>query len=171
MNRGNKRFTAGSTLALILSGTLLLACGGAEESSYALDDLADGKKPPPTSVRLAFADSIPTGAFTPLTQAYIDSTPAVYVVADWTSVTTAQSEHQNLISPEGSLYYGTDISFADQSTSLVTSFALPDGTRRVVFKLLIWGTTIESYHDSGTWTANVNLVNGTVTGTTTIELL
>jgi hypothetical protein len=41
-----------------------------------------------------------------------------------------------LVSPGGTVYYATQIPFADTSTSLVRAWAMPDGTRRVVFKLL-----------------------------------
>lgn len=125
---------------------------------------------PPPAVAVAFAAALPDGTFTPLGETLIDSSAAVYVIADWTGVSDDQSERLTLTSPEGSVYYATTIALADQTTSLVRSWALPDGTRRVAFKLLIWGTTIETYGEVGTWTAKVALVNGSITDTTTFEL-
>jgi hypothetical protein len=59
---------------------------------------------------------------------------------------------------------------ADADTSLTHVAALTDGTRRVAFKLLIWGTTIETYADVGTWTARASLVGGGASTTATFVL-
>lgn len=126
--------------------------------------------PSQPSVAVAFAAAVPGDAFIPLIEAFIDSSAAVYVITDWTGVTVDQAERLKLVSPDGSVYYATQISFADAATSLVGAWAMPDGTRRVAFKLLIWGTTIESYWQVGTWTATADLVDGGASGTATLEL-
>ena len=48
--------------------------------------------------------------------------------------------------------------------------ALPDGTRRAAFQFLIWGTTIESYAETGTWTAAVTLLSDGTSGQASLDL-
>jgi len=172
-----------TSLALILAGSLLVAttaCGGAGSSAdpAAADSAAASPgsqegapaQPAVPAVKVAFAADLPDGAFTALDQASIADASAIYVVADWTGVTADQFERLALTSPEGTVYYATSIALADGATSLTQAWGLDDGTRRVTFKLLIWGTPIESYQDVGTWTATVKLLDGTAGGTATFEL-
>lgn len=177
----------GAALALLLVGLLLPACAGTASAaadggqgstagnatSPTADPVADPVTPPAPdgpAVAVAFADALPSAAFTPTADAAIASTARLYAVADWTGVTADQSERLDLVSPQGSSYYALEIPFAETSTSLVSVAVLADGTRRVVFELIVWGSTIESFAQVGAWTANVTLVNGTAAGSATVVL-
>ena len=122
------------------------------------------------TVAVAWANALPAGPFTPVVAADIASAPALYVVADWTGVSTGQVERLALVSPEGSLYYELDIPLADTSTTLVHVSTMPDGTVRAVFELLVWGTPIDLYGDVGTWTATAKLVGDSTTGSAAVVL-
>jgi hypothetical protein len=122
------------------------------------------------ALALGFAAELPAGAYAPASEAAIADTPSLWVVADWSGVTADQSERLVLFSPEGSVYYALEIPLADTDTSLVHVAALADGTRRAAFQLLVWGTTIQSYDDVGTWTAQATLTGGTVAGQATVVL-
>jgi len=126
---------------------------------------------PAPAVAVAFATPLADGGFAPVSDVAISSTAAVYVVADWTNVAAGQVEHLDLINPNGLLYYGLDIPLTSTSSSLVSVSTLADGTVRAVYKLLLWGTSIEDYNLVGLWTAKVRLLqrSGTSTATLTLE--
>jgi hypothetical protein len=148
--------------------------GSTPTSAATPTDAGAPTEPAPTasvpSVKMNFAAVLPDGAFKPLKRAQIRSTAAVWVVADWTGVTADESERLTLWSPSGTVYYATEIPCTDGATSLFSSWTLADGTRRVAFKLLIWGTSIESFDDVGTWTATAELLDGSTTASATLEL-
>lgn len=127
-------------------------------------------EPAGPTLSVAFASTLPEGEFSPLEVALLDSTPSVYVVADWTGVADDQIERLTLTDPDGAVYHARNIALNAATTSLVRAWTLPDGTRRVTFKLLIRGTTIETYGQVGTWTAKVALVGGSLSGTAALEL-
>jgi hypothetical protein len=147
---------------------LLAACGGAGGEPTSAGGAVD--TPPSPGVAVAFAAALPEGVFDPTVEADIASTPALWVVADWTGVSQEQSERLVLTSPGGTLYYAQEIPFADTDTSLVHVAALSDGTRRVVFKFLIWGTEIETFAEAGTWIATATLVDDAATGSGNVVL-
>ena len=166
---------AGLAPALVLA-SLVAACGSSADHLAVGSDggaVVDTGQPPPVAgpaVALGFATELPAGDYTPAAEAAIADTPSLWVVADWSGVTPDQSERLELVSPEGSVYYAQEIPFADTDTSLVHAAALPDGTRRAAFQLLIWGTTIESYADVGTWTARATLVGGSASAEASVVL-
>ncbi len=135
--------------------------------------------PPPTNppvvpaepaVTVGFAAELPADSFVSLADVSIADTAYLWVVADWSGVAADQAERLELVSPEGSAYYTLEIPFADADTSLTHVAGLADGTRRVAFKLCIWGTTIATYYDVGTWTARASLVGGSASTTATFVL-
>jgi hypothetical protein len=119
---------------------------------------------------LAFASSVNGEEYTPALQAGIDGTPEIYVVADWTGVAPEDSQRLALYAPNGTLYYSTAIPFTQPERSDVSVQVLADGTRRVIFTLQIWGTTIEMYRRVGTWRAEVGLDGGAVAASSTVVL-
>jgi len=177
MKRQSKCLPAGLARALCLA-TLAAACGPAPDHVAAGgqgDTVVVTDQPPPAppagpKVALGFATELPAGDYSGQSEAAISETPSLWVVADWSGVTGDQSEQLELIAPEGSSYYAAEIPFADTNTSLVHSAALADGTRRVAFQLLIWGTTIESYDEVGTWTARATLAGGSAGGQAAVVL-
>ncbi len=130
---------------------------------------AEPVQPVVPALKVAFAAELPQGDFAALERTSISSI-AVYVVADWTGVGADETERLKLVAPSGAVYSTTNLSLADGSTSLVDSWVLPDGTRRVAYKVLIRGTTIEQYNQVGAWTASVKLVGGDLVGTATLTL-
>jgi hypothetical protein len=121
-------------------------------------------------VAVAFAAALPEDGFTPASEAAIASTPALWVVADWTGATADQAERLVLTSPLGSVYYAVEIPLVETDSSLVHVAVLPDGTRRAAFKLLIWGTEIEGFAELGTWTAAATLLGEGTSGAATVVL-
>lgn len=172
MTRITRRSAApAGALALLLAAAVLPACGGAADDTSPADGDAAGR--PVTTrpaVTVAFAAALPTGSFTPVTEADRASTAALYVVADWTGLSGSQAERLELVKPSGILYYAQSIPLVDTSTSLVRVWTLPGGTVRAVYKLNIWGTPIDLYAMVGTWTATAKLVKGTATGSATVVL-
>ncbi len=162
----------GAALAL-LAAALLAGCGGAGSGASAEGEdpaVTDPVVPPAPAVAVAFAAALPPGDFVPAVEAAIGSTPALWVVADWTGATAGQVERLVLTSPLGSVYYAVEIPLVESEGSLVRVALLPDGTRRATFQLLIWGTEIETYAETGTWTAAVTLLGEGTTGAAEVVL-
>jgi hypothetical protein len=163
----------GAALAL-LAAALLAGCGGAAspggEDPAVTDPVVTPPPPPPPAVAVAFAAALPAGDFAPAGEAAIASTPALWVVADWTGATADQVERLVLTSPLGSVYYAVEIPLAETDGSLVHVAVLPDGTRRAAFQLLIWGTEIETFAEVGTWTAAATLLGDGTAGAATVVL-
>jgi hypothetical protein len=159
----------GAALGL-LAAALLAGCGGGASPDGADPAVVDPPVPPPPAVAVAFAAALPEGDFTPVAEAAITTTPALWVVADWTGTSADQVERLVLTSPLGSVYYAVEIPLADSDGSLVRVAALPDGTRRATFELLIWGTEIETYAELGTWTAAVTLLGDGAAGAAEVVL-
>jgi hypothetical protein len=123
------------------------------------------------TVVLAIAASAPGTSFTPVTEVSIEESSAVYVVADWKSDVPADAhERLDLRSPDGAAYASLDLSIAAATRGDVTYRVLDDGTRRLAFRLAVWGTQIESLPLTGTWSATVSLVGGSATATAQFEL-
>jgi hypothetical protein len=166
----------GAALAL-LAAVLLAGCGGAGsgaapagEDPAVTDPVVPPVSPPSPAVAVAFAAALPEDGFTPASEAAIASTPALWVVADWTGATADQAERLVLTSPLGSVYYAVEIPLVETDSSLVHVAVLPDGTRRAAFKLLIWGTEIEGFAELGTWTAAATLLGEGTSGAATVVL-
>jgi len=175
MTRLSRCLPSGLAPALFLA-ILVAACGPAPDHIAAGGEAGtavDSSQTPPAAgpaVALGFAAELPAGDYTSAAEATIADTPSLWVVADWSGVTADQSEQLQLIAPDSTSYYEAEIPFADTNTSLVYSAALADGTRRVAFQLLIWGTTIESFDEVGSWTAKATLVGGSAGGQATVVL-
>jgi hypothetical protein len=132
---------------------------------------SDPSVPPSTpSVVVAFTDTVPTGTLEPVTHATIAQTESLYVVADWKDAPAGLTAIVVIVSPEGTAYLQQMVPLADGSSGLVSVTTLADGVRRVVAKLPVWGTTIESYQRTGIWNASVSLQGTEVSGTAQLDL-
>ena len=143
MTQTTDRKLAGTTsaFALVLLAAILVACGGPEDlddsqptSPQAETDPGDPGAPAKATgpaVALAFADTLPAGSFTPVTEVAIDSTQALYVVADWTGVSASQVESLKLVDPRGLVYSSTiQITLTPTATATKTVTTLPGGIVR-----------------------------------------
>jgi len=177
--------TKATARAFCVAAALALSsgCGGPDaEDPAELVDLASATRskptkpppppPPPTSsVRLGFAATAPSATtFEPLAQASIDATPTLYVVADWNGVAADAVERLDVFMPGGALYASLDLPIAATTRGDLQFQVLGDGTRRLTYLLQVWGTPIESYRMTGSWSARASLVGGSASATASVVL-
>jgi len=173
MMRANVAPRSFGSIGSVAAVALLLACGGdlAEVAGTPGGPgtvLEPGDSSP--SVSLAFAAAVPAGAFEPLMVAALQETATLYVVADWKNVPAGAVERLDVVMPGGALYASLELPLAETERGDLRFEVLEDGTRRLTFLLPVWGTPIESYGITGTWSATATLVGGTATASASIEL-
>jgi hypothetical protein len=156
----------------ILAAALLSACGGLVDPNAQPDTPGTVLRPDASSpsVSLAFSAGVPGGAVEALSQASIDDTATLYVVADWKNIPANGAEQLDLYLPNGTLYASLELPIAATERGDLAFEVLGDGTRRLTFSLHVWGTPIESLRMAGTWTAVVSLVGGAATASAYVVL-
>lgn len=127
--------------------------------------------PATPAVAVTFAVQGEDGTLRPATSASIVTNRAVYVVADWSGVATDQSEQLELMAPTGDLpFFSTTFALTPGDGVPASVQVLAGGTVRAAYRIGIWGTSIAQYQRTGTWTARVQLPDGSVAGAATIAL-
>lgn len=129
--------------------------------------------PAPVQAIMGFADTAPSGVFTPASQFAIDTTPAVYIAVDWKNLTGAHSQRIDVLDPNGLLYSSATVAFATDSAASGTQIQAilqADGSYRVWSTFFIAGTPVEMFHLVGAWTVLVSLDGGPAVATSSFTL-
>ncbi len=160
--REGRAAVSGVAVALLV----LAGCGGASGGG---ENAAVGDPPGGPSVTVAFATAAPAGDFTPATSATLADTESLYVVADWRDVPAGQTVRVLIASPDGTSYFDQLLPLEDGTVGL-SSVVTSAEARRMVVRLPVWGTDIETYHRVGAWTATVSLQGADLAGAAQVEL-
>lgn len=109
--------------------------------------------PPGPQATVAWTATDPElGEVVPITEVGLHEVASVFIVTDWVPEPYTQV-YLSITAPSGALYYGQWIPWDYPPDAIWRTYTLSDGRHRVVEQVLIRGTTIEMYAQTGQWKA------------------